>query len=66
MGPRERIARISERLAAAGVEGARGEAWLLFAAAIGAERPALMAGAGVTRLNSEQEAALEALVRRRE
>ena len=30
------------------------------------KRPALMAGAGVTRLNSEQEAALEALVRRRE
>ena len=39
------IARIARQLAAAGIEGARGEAWLLLAAATGQPRGALMAGA---------------------
>jgi release factor glutamine methyltransferase len=64
-GIRERIAEIAERLAAAGVENARGEAWLLVAAATGLERATLTAGI-VPTLSAEQEAALEALVQRRQ
>lgn len=64
-GVRERIGSIAERLAAAGIEDARGEAWLLLAAATGAERAALLAGA-VPTLSAEQEERLETLVRRRE
>mgnify|MGYP003407929116 CR=1 FL=1 len=64
-GLRECIAEIAARLAAAGVENARGEAWLLLGAATGLERATLAAGALPT-LAAEQEAALEALVRRRQ
>jgi release factor glutamine methyltransferase len=64
-GLRERIAEVAERLAAAGVENARGEAWLLLGAATGLERATLAAGALPT-LGAEQETALEALVRRRQ
>ena len=64
-GLRECIAEIAERLAAAGVENARGEAWLLLGAVTGLERATLAAGALPT-LGAEQEAALEALVRRRQ
>lgn len=62
---RERVARIAGRLAVAGVDNPRGEAWLLLAAASGAERATLLAGAAAT-LSPEQQASLEALVRRRE
>ena len=64
-GLRECIAEIAARLAAAGVENARGEAWLLLGAATGLERATLAAGALPT-LRAEQETALEALVRRRQ
>jgi release factor glutamine methyltransferase len=64
-GSRQCIAEIAERLAAAGVENARGEAWLLLGAATGLERATLAAGALPT-LGTAQETALEALVRRRE
>lgn len=63
--PRERIAAIAERLAAAGIDDARSEAWLLLAAATGTDRAALIAGA-IAELSAEQEDRLEALVRRRE
>ena len=59
-----RIVELSGRLAAAGIEGARGEAWLLLAAASGAARASLMAGSPA-RLSAAQEARLEAMVRRR-
>jgi release factor glutamine methyltransferase len=62
---RERVATIAGRLAVAGVENPRGEAWLLLAAASGVERATLLAGAAAT-LSAEQQASLEALVRRRE
>jgi release factor glutamine methyltransferase len=64
-GIRERIAEIADRLAAAGVENARGDAWLLVAAATGLERATLTAGV-VPTLSAEQQAALEALVQRRQ
>jgi release factor glutamine methyltransferase len=64
-GIREHIAEIAERLAAAGVENARGEACLLVAAATGLERATLTAGV-VPTLSAEQQAALEALVQRRQ
>jgi release factor glutamine methyltransferase len=64
-GLRERMAAFAARLAAAGIENARSEAWLLLAAATGAERTALLAGA-VPMLSTAQEAALEAMMRRRE
>ena len=64
-GLRECIAEIAARLAAAGVENARGDAWLLLGAATGLERATLAAGALPT-LGAEQETALEALVRRRQ
>jgi release factor glutamine methyltransferase len=65
MGLRARMAELAERLAAAGIENGRSEAWLLLAAAIGVERSALLAGA-VPTLSAEQESALEAMMRRRE
>jgi release factor glutamine methyltransferase len=65
MGLRERMAEFAARLAAAGIENARSEAWLLLTAATGAERAALLAGA-VPTLSTAQAAALEAMMRRRE
>jgi release factor glutamine methyltransferase len=64
-GLRERMALLAARLAAAGVENARSEAWLLLAGVTGAERAALLAGA-VPTLSTAQEGALEAMARRRE
>ena len=64
MTPRDFVARIAARLAAAGVENARAEAWLLLAAATGRERAALLAGAPEA-LGTEQQARLDELVRRR-
>jgi release factor glutamine methyltransferase len=63
MTPREVVTQVAARLAAAGIEDARSEAWLLLAAATGRARAALMAGADT--LSSAQEARLDALVRRR-
>jgi release factor glutamine methyltransferase len=60
----EAVARIAARLAAAGIADARAEAWLLLAAATGHERAALMASAAAV-LGPDQEARLDALVRRR-
>ena len=60
---REVVAQVAARLAAAGIEDARSEAWLLLAAASGRARAALMAGSD--SLSSAQEARLDALVRRR-
>ena len=62
--PPEVVARIAARLAAAGIESARSEAWLLLAAATGRARAELMAGAAAT-LEPEQTARLEDFVRRR-
>jgi release factor glutamine methyltransferase len=64
MTPRDLAAQIAARLAAAGIERARSEAWLLLAVATGVGRAALMAG-GVDRLSAAQGARLEALARRR-
>ena len=64
MRPRDLVARIAARLAAAGIENARSEAWLLLAAATGRERAALIAGAPET-LGAVQQARLDELVRRR-
>jgi release factor glutamine methyltransferase len=64
MTPPEVVARVAARLAAAGIEGARFEAWLLLAAAAGRARAELMAGAAAT-LEPEQTARLDELVRRR-
>jgi release factor glutamine methyltransferase len=64
MTPRDVVAQVAERLAAAGVENARSEAWLLLVAATGRERAALIAGAPGT-LGAEQQARLDELVRRR-
>ena len=58
------VARIAARLAAAGIEDARAEAWLLLATATGRHRAELMAGAAAT-LDAAQAARLEELVRRR-
>ncbi|MGH6901749.1 MAG: peptide chain release factor N(5)-glutamine methyltransferase, partial [Geminicoccaceae bacterium] len=58
------VARIAARLAAAGIEDARAEAWLLLATATGRERAELMAGTAA-RLDAAQAARLEELVRRR-
>jgi release factor glutamine methyltransferase len=60
---RDLAAEMAVRLAAAGIEGARSEAWLLLAAVTGRERAALMTGADT--LSAAQEARLDALVRRR-
>ncbi len=51
-------------MAAAGIEDARAEAWLLLAAATGRERARLIAGR-LERLTAEQERRLEVMVRRR-
>ena len=64
MKPRDLMAHIAARLAAAGIENARSEAWLLLAAATGRVRAALMAGAPEA-LGAEQQARLDELVRRR-
>ena len=61
---RDLIAQLAERLAAAGIETARREAWLLLAAATGRERASLMAGAGGA-LTADQRARLERLLERR-
>jgi release factor glutamine methyltransferase len=65
MTPRALMAEIAARLAAAGIEDARSDAWLLLAAASGRARAELLAGA-VAQLSAEQEARAAALVRRRE
>ena len=64
MTPRDFVAQIAARLAAAGIENARSEAWLLLVAASGRARAALMSGASET-LGAEQQARLDELVRRR-
>jgi release factor glutamine methyltransferase len=64
-GLRDRMAELAARLAAAGVENARSEVWLLLAGVTGAERAALLAGADPT-LSIAQEGALETMARRRE
>jgi release factor glutamine methyltransferase len=61
---RDIVARVAERLAAAGVETARGDAWLLLAAATGRQRAHLMAG-GAQALTASEEARLDQLVCRR-
>jgi release factor glutamine methyltransferase len=61
---RDLAAQIAARLAEAGIQAARSEAWLLLAAATGVERAALMAG-GRDTLNAVEETRLDALVRRR-
>jgi release factor glutamine methyltransferase len=61
---RDLVARIAARLAAAGIEDARAEAWLLLATATGRKRAELMAGAGGLP-DGQQAARLEELVRRR-
>jgi release factor glutamine methyltransferase len=63
-GARDLIAQLAARLAAAGIEAARTEAWLLLAAASGHPRAALMAGA-LESLTGEQERRLDAMARRR-
>ena len=64
MTSRDLAAQIAARLAAAGIEGARSETWLLLAVATGVERAAFMAG-GRDTLSAAQQARLDALVRRR-
>jgi release factor glutamine methyltransferase len=64
MMPRDLVADIAARLAAAGIEAARAEAWLLLAAATGRRRADFMAEAAA-RLDAAQAARLEELVRRR-
>jgi len=64
MTPPALVADIAARLAAAGIEDARAEAWLLLSISLGRERAELMAGAAATP-DVEQAARLGALVRRR-
>jgi release factor glutamine methyltransferase len=64
MTPPDLVADIATRLAGAGVEAARAEAWLLLAAATGCRRAELMAGAAA-RLDAAGAARLDELVRRR-
>jgi len=59
-----RLLDLAERLAAAGMEDARREAWLLLAAATGRSRAELVAGA-VDRLSPAEEERLQALAARR-
>ncbi len=59
-----RIAELSRRLAAVGIEAPRSEAWLIAAAATGRERASLIAG-GLEHLTAEQERRLEEMVARR-
>jgi release factor glutamine methyltransferase len=63
MRPRDLVASVAARLATAGIEDARSEAWLLLAAASGRPRAALMAGSD--SLNVAQRARFDALVGRR-
>jgi release factor glutamine methyltransferase len=62
--PRQRVVALGAQLAAAGIENARGEAWLLLAAATGRDRAELMAGAGAA-LSPAEEQRLAALATRR-
>jgi release factor glutamine methyltransferase len=64
MTPRDLAAKIAARLAEAGVDGGRSEAWLLLAAATGVDRAALVAGQRDT-LTAAEETRRHALVRRR-
>jgi release factor glutamine methyltransferase len=59
-----RLVELTESLAAAGIEAARSEAWLLLAAASGRSRTSLMAG-GLDGLTAGQERHLADMVRRR-
>jgi release factor glutamine methyltransferase len=59
-----RLVELAQRLAEAGIDAARSEAWLLLAAATGRERAGLMAG-DLEELTVEQEERLEDMVRRR-
>jgi release factor glutamine methyltransferase len=61
---RQIVARIAGRLAAAGVDTTRGDAWLLLAAATGRPRASLMAGS-LDALTASDQARLDELVRRR-
>jgi release factor glutamine methyltransferase len=62
--PRDLIASLAARLAEAGIEEARGEAWLLLAAATGRERAALVAGPG-DALDPVARARLDEMLARR-
>jgi release factor glutamine methyltransferase len=62
--PRQRVVELAARLAAAGIEDARSEAWLLLAIATGRSRAELVAGAPAP-LDSAEEGRLEALAARR-
>ena len=61
---RQRVADLAARLAAAGIEGARAEAWLLLAAATGRTRADLVAG-NQGQLRPEEDARLARLAARR-
>jgi release factor glutamine methyltransferase len=61
---RRKLVELAEKLAAAGIEGARGEAWLLLAAATGRSRAELIAGVPLG-LSPVEEQRLEALAARR-
>jgi release factor glutamine methyltransferase len=62
--PRQRIAELAAKLAAAGIEDPRSEAWLLLSATTGRSRAELVAGA-VDRLSPAEEEQLAALAARR-
>ena len=64
VAPRRRIADLTDRLAAAGIEAPRSEAWLLLSAATGRSRAELIAGADET-LSPAEETRLAALAARR-
>ena len=61
---RQIVAGVAGRLAAAGIETARSDAWLLLAAATGRERASLMA-AGADEIAAAEHSRLEEMVRRR-
>ena len=61
---RRRLVDLAAKLAAAGIEAARGEAWLLLSAATGRSRAELIAGA-IESLGPAEEERLEALAARR-
>jgi release factor glutamine methyltransferase len=62
--PRQRVAELAAELAAAGIDDARSEAWLLLSAATGCSRAALVAGA-VDGLSPAEEECLATLAARR-
>jgi release factor glutamine methyltransferase len=62
--PRRHIADLTDRLTAAGIEGARSEAWLLLSAATGRSRAELVAGT-IETLSPAEETRLAALAARR-